>query len=504
MDHVEDYLTSHGITPDRIRLLRRPVAHWIGGQPVLQGAPLPVFEPSTGGQLCQTREAGVATVGAAVQAARQALEHPSWADLRPLDRQGLILRLADLIEADAPDLALIECVDVGKPLALAAEVDIGGSLDVLRYFAGLACRVEGRAAAMAAYPTTHFGMTLKAPVGVVGAIVPWNYPLQTLIWKSAAALAAGCTLVIKPSEITPLSALRFAELSRQAGIPDGVINVVNGTGPVTGAALVAHPDVAKITFTGSTEAGRLVGQAAMGSVKRVTLELGGKSPVLVTRHADLDQAVTGVLNGIFFNSGQVCDAGSRVIVQAEVHDAFMARLVESANAMAIGAGLERGSFMGPLASKAHLDKVRAYADQARADGLDLALDLGVTRDAGFWHGPVIVRDCPVDHPVWTDEIFGPILALRRADTLADMVELAHDTRFGLGAAIFSRDQAEVMTLARRLRAGTIYVNGHGFLDPAFPFGGSGMSGFGKDLGPEQLDSYLETRSVLFDLTPAPG
>lgn len=501
MDRIDQYLMDHDVDPARIGLLRRPVAHWIAGQPVLEGTPLPVFEPSTGGLLCEAHEAGETIVNAAVQAARRALADPGWADLRPLDRQALILRLADLIEAHAEELALIESVDVGKPVALAQEIDIGGSLDVLRYFAGLACRVEGRAAPMAAYPATHFGMTYKAPLGVVGAIVPWNFPLQTLIWKSAAALAAGCTLVIKPSEITPLSALRFAELADQAGFPAGVINVVNGTGPVTGAALVAHPDVAKITFTGSTDAGRRVGQSAMQGLKRITLELGGKSPVLVTQHADLDQAADGVLNGIFFNSGQVCDAGSRVIVQSSVHDEFLARLVDKARGMVIAAGLEPDGFMGPLASQAHLDKVQSYAARARADELDLALDLEATRQMGFWHGPVIVRDCPLDHPIWTDEIFGPILAVRRAETLDDMLRLAHDTRFGLGAAVFSHNQTEVMHLTRRLRAGTIYVNGHGFLDPAFPFGGSGQSGFGKDLGPEQLDAYLETRTVLFDTTP---
>ncbi|MCV6593322.1 MAG: aldehyde dehydrogenase family protein, partial [Silicimonas sp.] len=328
MDAIDNYLSDHGISAEQVRLLRRPVDHWIGGAAVQQGEPLPVFEPSTGVQLCAAQEGGAEMVDAAVRAAQAALTDPDWAGLRPLDRQALILKLADVLEAHDEELALIESVDVGKPVAVAQEVDIGGSLDVLRYFAGLACRCEGRAGPMAAYPASHFGMTLKAPVGVVGAIVPWNFPLQTLIWKTAAALAAGCTLVIKPSEITPLSALRFAELATEAGFPAGVINVVNGTGPVTGVALVAHPAVAKITFTGSTEAGRRVGKVAMENMKRVTLELGGKSPVLVTARADLDLAVEGVVNGIFFNSGQVCDAGSRVIVQSAIHDDFLARLVE--------------------------------------------------------------------------------------------------------------------------------------------------------------------------------
>lgn len=496
-DSVTKYLNSHGVDAESQALLRRDVGHWINGRLSRAGSPIPVIEPSTASVLCHTYEAGPAIVDQAVGAARAAFEKDTWAGLRPLDRQQMILKLADLVEANKGELALMESVDVGKPVDQAFEVDIGGAVDVLRYFAGWAGKISGRTAPLSAYDSSFFGMTLKKPVGVVAAIVPWNFPLQTLIWKCAAAFATGCTVVAKPSEIAPLSALRFAELTQEAGFPPGVFNLINGTGPETGAALVAHRDVRKITFTGSTEAGKVIGMSALGTMKRLTLELGGKSPVLVTGTADLDQAVDGVINGIFFNAGQVCDAGSRVIVADEIYDAFTERLVQKVSTLKVGPGLEDGTFLGPLASQAHFQKVASLVQKVQEDGLNILLNMSEQAGSGFFHGPVIIGDCPSDHACWTDEIFGPVLACQRAASEADLMCAAHDTEYGLGAAIFSQDHGQVLRLMRRLNAGTIYVNGHGFLDPAFPFGGQGMSGFGKDLGEEQLEAYLETTSVLF-------
>jgi phenylacetaldehyde dehydrogenase len=496
-DPVSEYLTAHHVPQPHRALLRRDLGHWIDGRMICAGDKIPVIEPSTAAPLATTFEAGAELVDQAVNAACTAFENPDWVDMRPLDRQQMILRLADLIDLHADELALMESLDVGKPVTQAREVDVQGSVDVLRYFAGCATRINGRAGPLAAYDPDHFGMTLRQPVGVVAAIVPWNFPLQTLVWKCAAAFATGCTVVAKPSEISPLSALRFAELTQEAGFPPGVFNLVNGTGPITGAALVAHEHVRKITFTGSTAAGQRIGAAAMGTMKRLTLELGGKCPVLVTQSADLDQAVEGVINGIFFNAGQVCDAGSRLIVEDAVYDVFLARLAQRAQDLTIGAGLKADVFLGPLASRAHHQKVRAFVDLARADGLDLIVDRSDQPGPGFFLGPVIIGDCPPDHPCWTDEIFGPVLVCQRAQDEAALLSAAHATEYGLGAAVFSRDQGQIMRLSRRLKAGTIYVNGHGFLDPAFPFGGQGLSGFGKDLGEEQLDAYLETTSVLF-------
>lgn len=496
-DLVASYLNAYGVNAELQALLRRDIGHWVDGRLICAGSQIPVFEPSTAGVLCQTYEAGAAIVDQAVGAARAAFENDAWAGMRPLDRQQLIMALADLVEAKGAELALMESVDVGKPVNQAFEVDIGGAVDVLRYFAGWAGKISGRTAPLSAYDSSFFGLTLKKPVGVVAAITPWNFPLQTLIWKCAAAFATGCTVVAKPSEIAPLSALRFAELTQEAGFPPGVFNLINGTGAETGAALVAHKDVRKITFTGSTEAGKMIGASALGTMKRLTLELGGKSPVLVTETADLDQAIDGVINGIFFNAGQVCDAGSRVIAADAIYDEFIERLVQKVSALKIGPGLDDDTFIGPLASRAHFQKIASLVQKAQDDGLSILLNMSGQAGTGFYHGPVIIGDCPSDHACWTDEIFGPVLACQRAASEADMICAAHDTDYGLGAAIFSQNHAQVFRLMRRLNAGTIYVNGHGFLDPAFPFGGQGMSGFGKDLGEEQLDAYLETVSVLF-------
>ena len=308
----------------------------------------------------------------------------------------------------------------------------------------------------------------------------------------------------KPSEITPVSTFRLAELVTEAGFPPGTFNVVNGTGPVTGAALVAHPGVDKVSFTGSTATGRAVGRATVDRIAHLTLELGGKSAAIVCADANLDQAVEGVINGIFFNAGQVCDAGSRLIVDDSVYAPFMDRLVAAAHKIVVGPGLDPETFMGPLVSAAQHNKVMGYIAEARASDLRFALDRSEVQLGGWYAGPVIIEDCPVDHAVWREEIFGPVLAVRRASGPAALLDLAAQSDYGLAAAIYSRDLATVLTMARRLDAGTIYVNGHGFLDPSFPFGGLGQSGLGKDLGPEQMDAYLDTKAVLLSGLSLPG
>lgn len=492
---VESYFNSWKVPSEWQVTARRDVTHWIGGAAVRSGAPIPVYEASTCTQLTNTFEAGTETVDRAVRSARAAFEGP-WSRLRPIDRQTLLLKLADQLEATRDELGFLESADVGKPVEQARPVDIGGAIDVLRYFAGWTTKIDGRSAPFAAMGREFFGLTMKQPVGVVAAIAPWNFPLQTLIWKCAAAFAAGCTVVAKPSEITPVSTLRLAELVTAAGFPDGVFNVVNGTGAVTGAALVGHRGIDKVTFTGSTTTGRAVGRAAVDNLTHLTLELGGKSPALVCADADIDCAVEGLVNGIFFNSGQVCDATSRAIIDTSIYETVMEKLATATAALSMRPGLDPSAFMGPLVSGQHKAKVLGYVEQGRKSGLKMAIDRSSERNDGWFVGPVIFEDCPVDHSVWREEIFGPVLAVKRAADTAELLELASDTEFGLGAAIYSRDMSKVMALASRLKAGTIYINGHGFLDPSFPFGGLRQSGFGKDLGPEQIDAYLETKSIL--------
>lgn len=492
---VKDYFENWQVPAGLTELATRPIAHWIDGAPDLSGSPIVVTEPSTGAQLTETCEAGGPVVSRAVASARRAFEG-EWGALRPLDRQALILKLADLLEAHQDELGFLESIDVGKPRSQAFSIDIGGAIDVLRYFAGWATKISGRAGNMAAYDAHFLGLTLRQPVGVVAAVAPWNFPLQTLIWKVGAAFAAGCTVVAKPSEVTPVSTLRLAELVTEAGFPAGTFNVVNGTGAITGAALVGHPGINKVSFTGSTTTGLHVGKTALDNMTRLTLELGGKSPAMVFADSDLDAVVEGLYNGIYFNAGQVCDATSRAIVDARVYEEVRERLVKRAGSVQVLPGLDPDSDMGPMVSQAHRGKVMSFVERARADGLRFALDRSRERDRGHFVGPVVLESVPADHPVWREEIFGPVLALSRADGADDIIRQARDTRYGLGAAIYSRDIGRVLAAARAIDAGTIYVNGHGFLDPSFPFGGLAMSGFGKDMGAEQMDAYLETKTVL--------
>ncbi|QIE45201.1 aldehyde dehydrogenase [Pseudohalocynthiibacter aestuariivivens] len=367
---VETYFDTWNVPDDLRKLASRDIPHWINGKAVVSGETIDVVEPSTSTVISRTFEAGKEHVNAAIKAARQAFEG-DWSNLRPLDRQALMLRLADLIEANADELAFLESVDVGKSVVQAKEIDIGGSVDVLRHFAGYCTRIEGRTAPLAAYEKGSVGMTIKRPVGVVAAIAPWNFPLQTLIWKCAAAFATGCVVVAKPSEVTPMTALRLGELTAEARFPPGVFNVVNGTGAITGAALTSHPDVDKISFTGSTGTGIAVGQVGLASMTRLTLELGGKSAAIVTADADLDVAVEGVVNGIFFNSGQVCDGTSRVVVDGAVYEDFMMRLVKATQGLKMGAGLDPDTFMGPMVSIDHKAKVAGFIAAAQEAGLAL-------------------------------------------------------------------------------------------------------------------------------------
>jgi phenylacetaldehyde dehydrogenase len=462
------------------------------------GECLDVIEPSTAGVVTQIPLATTGDLDRAVAAARRQFDGGSWRLLKPLERERLLHRLADLIEAHATELAEIESVDVGKSVSQARDVDIQGTVDTFRYFAGWPSKIHGRTVEPS-LQGSYVAYTRKEPVGVVGVIVPWNFPLQTMAWKVAAALAAGCTVVIKPAELTSLSTLRFAELVQEAGFADGVVNVVTGRGSVVGAAMASHPGIDKVTFTGSTEVGRTVGRSAVAGIRRVTLELGGKSPVLVLDDADVDSAARTVANGMFFNAGQVCDAGSRVYVQRKLHDRFLAALVDYTRTLKIAPGLDRDCFISPLVSALQKDRVMTYIETGRREGAEVMYGGRQLDGPGFFVQPTIFAHCRSDMKIVREEIFGPVLVTAAFDDVSEALTLANDSPYGLAAAIYSNDLKRVHALIPQLHAGSVYVNAHSTIDPSMPFGGFKESGFGKDLGSEQLDYLTETKAVWITL-----
>lgn len=503
MSDLKPYMDRYGVSDSLRSWLDKPKGHFIGGRAIDGGSGqrLDVIEPYTGGVLTTIPKIGSGSLDAAVAAAQTAL-FGAWGQLMPLEREQAILRLADLLEDHTEEFAQLESLDVGKAVRDARSVDVAGSVDNFRYFAGWASKLDGRTTRAVSVPGNPMMMTLKEPVGVVAAIVPWNFPLQTLVWKLAAALACGCTCVVKPSEITPLSALRLAELATEAGLPDGVINVVNGIGIDVAVAMAKHPGIQKITFTGSTPVGHSLGQLAVAHNKRMTLELGGKSPVIVTNNADLERAATAILGGVFLNTGQVCDAGSRVYVQNDVADALVERLAEGAKALPFGPGLDPKSAMTPLVSRGHAARVRGHIAGAHSEGAQLVTGMTAAEadaDQGNVVPATIFDGCDESMSIVREEVFGPVLAVSRFQTLSEAIARANSSIYGLASAVYSRDIDEALTLTRSLRAGNVYVNAHGLLDPAMPFGGLNASGFGKDMGPEQLDSYLETKAVYIDI-----
>ncbi|MFM0094427.1 aldehyde dehydrogenase family protein [Paraburkholderia nemoris] len=497
---VQNYLETFGIREETQRFLTRPQKMLIGGAWVPQGdrESCTVLEPSTAGVITHIPLGTTTDLDRAVDAARKQFDGGPWRKLKPLERERLLHRLADLIEANATELAEIESIDVGKSVANARDVDVQGTIDTFRYFAGWASKLHGRTVEPS-LPGEYVAYTRKEPIGVVGVIVPWNFPLQTMAWKVAAALAAGCTTVIKPAELTSLSTLRFAELVQEAGIPDGVVNVITGRGREIGAAMAAHPGIDKITFTGSTEVGRTVGQAAVGGIKRMTLELGGKSPVLVLEDADIEAAAQAVANGVFFNSGQVCDAGTRVYIQRGIHDRFISALVEHTRKLKIAPGLDRDCFISPLVSALQKDRVSSYIEAGRREGAEIVHGGRVLDRSGYFVEPTIFTHCRSNMKIVREEIFGPVLVTTPFDDLGDALSQANDSPYGLAAAIYSNDLNRVHKLIPQLRAGTVYVNAHSTIDPSMPFGGFKESGFGKDLGPEQLDHLMESKAVWITL-----
>ncbi len=471
-------------------------ANWVDAA---DGAQLEVQNPATGEVFAHVPAGAAADVDHAVRAARSAFEAPEWSGMLPAQRERLLLRLADLVETHAQQLAEIETLDNGKSVILARHVDMAMAVDFLRYMAGWATKIEGSThdVSVPFIPQAKFfAYTRKEPVGVVGAIIPWNFPLLMAAWKIGPALAAGCTVVLKPAEETPLSALRLGELILEAGIPAGVVNIVTGYGPTAGAALAAHPGVNKIAFTGSTEVGKHVQRAAIENMTRVSLELGGKSPVIVLDDADPAQAAAGAAQAIFFNQGQVCTAGSRLYVQKKLFDRVVNDLANIASKMKLGAGLDPASELGPLVSEQQMQRVCGYIKSGVEQGATVATGGGRAGDKGYFVKPTVLVGARQDMRVVQEEIFGPVVVALPYDDIDEVVRLANDTMYGLGASIWSNDLSRVHRLIPRIKAGTVWVNCHSMLDASLPFGGFKQSGIGREMGRAALDLFTETKTVL--------
>ena len=500
MDRYKGELLSH----DTRRFLAQPKRMAIGGEWVeaLGGGMLEVVDPASG-QVFDRVPAGEATdIDRAVAAARRAFEQGDWPRMRPVDRERLLLRLAELVEAHAQELAEIEALDNGKPVTMARAVDVALVVDFLRYMAGWATKIEGSTMEVSVplvRDREFFGYTRREPVGVVGAIIPWNFPLLMVAWKAGPALASGCTMVLKPAEETPLSALRFAELVQQAGYPAGVFNVVTGHGHSAGAALAAHKGVDKVAFTGSTEIGKLVGKAALDNMTRVSLELGGKSPVIVLDDADPAVAAAGAAQAIFFNQGQVCCAGSRLYVHKSRFERVVEGLSGIAADMKLGAGIEPSTQIGPLVSAVQQQRVVGYIRSGFEEGARALAGGAAGEGEGYFVKPTVLVDTRDDMRVVREEIFGPVVVAMPYDDLDEVARRANDTPYGLGASIWSNDLSRVHRLVPKIKAGTVWVNCHNILDASMPFGGYKQSGIGREMGRAVLDLYTEGKSVIMAL-----
>jgi phenylacetaldehyde dehydrogenase len=456
---------------------------------------LPSIDPATGIENARIARCGADDVDLAVASARRAL--PVWGATPPAERARILWAIADLIEANIDELAELETIDQGKPLAVGRWAEIPGAAGQFRFFAGLTMTIEGSTIESSInYQPAGKQMstwTLREPVGVVAAIVPWNSPLVLTAMKLAPALAAGCTVVLKPAEDTSLTALRLGELLVEAGLPAGAVNIVTGLGSEAGAALAAHNDVDKIAFTGSTQTGRSIVDAAKGNLKRVSLELGGKSPMIVLPDADLDITIPGVANAIYFNAGQVCVAGSRLYVHRGIFDEVVAGIVTYAKSLKLGHGLDPDTQMGPVVSAKQAERISAYVQDARTAGATVLT--GGERVGDTFITPALLVDVTPDMAIVREEVFGPVLVAQVYDDLEDVVATANDSQYGLAASIWTESLSSAHRLSRQLRAGTVWINCHSMYDAALPIGGVKQSGWGRDSGKQALDSYLEWKTV---------
>jgi phenylacetaldehyde dehydrogenase len=464
--------------------------------PAASGKTFAVFNPATGAVIANVPEGDKTDIDRAVAAARRAFDDGRWAKVSPSERGRMLWRLADLIERDLEELAELESIDNGKPYAVARVADLPLTVDIFRYMGGWATKLTGSTMPLS-LPGEYLSYTMREPVGVVGQIIPWNFPLLMAAWKIAPALAAGCTIVLKAAEQTPMTALRLAELIQEVGFPAGVVNIVTGFGEIAGAARGAPPHVDKVAFTGSTEVGKLIVQAAAGNLKKVSLELGGKSPAIILPDADLDLAIAGAASAIFFNHGQCCCAGSRLFVHKKVYDKVVAGVSEIAGKIKVGPGLDPATEMGPLVSDEQFTRVTGFIEAGRKEGAKIAVGGDRVGNLGYFVAPTVLENTKPSMKVVREEIFGPVVCAQAFDDddLDRIAKQANDTIYGLAASVWTRNGGTAHKLARRIRSGTVWINCHNVFDASLPFGGYKQSGWGREMGEEVFHNYTEIKAV---------
>jgi phenylacetaldehyde dehydrogenase len=486
------------------RFLEQPKRMLINGEWVeaRHGRTLEVYDPATGDIIDHVPAGDAEDVDVAVVAARRAFEDSEWSRMTASERGRVIWRIGELILEHADELAEIESLDNGKPIGVARVADLPLAADLFQYMAGFATKITGRTFPISVpyAPGGRFhAYTLKEPIGVVGQIIPWNFPLLMAAWKLGPALATGSTVVLKPAEQTPLSALRLAELMQEAGLPDGVVNVITGFGETAGAAIAAHPGIDKVAFTGSIEVGKLIVKAAAEDLKRVTLELGGKSPNVVFADADLETAISGAANAIFFNHGQCCCAGSRLYIESDVYDDVLAGVADHAEHIKVGRGLDAGTEMGPLVSAEQLERVTGYLESARGEGVRTVVGGEQVGEHGYFVAPTVLDGAGPGNKVFDEEVFGPVVTAIPFSDVDEVAPAANETVYGLAAGVWTNDLTKAHRLIPQLKAGTVWVNTYNMFDAALPFGGYKQSGWGREMGEEAIHEYTETKSVCIGL-----
>jgi|TARA_B110000967_G_scaffold210036_2_gene269777 acyl-CoA reductase-like NAD-dependent aldehyde dehydrogenase len=463
--------------------------------PAQTGEVIDVINPATGKTFTQISKGGKADIDAAVRSARVTFESAAWSGMRPLDRSKLLERVAVLIENNAEELALLESLDNGKPVHLAMMVDIPSAVDVFRYMAGWCTKIYGRTLPVSGDGSHYHAYTLRQPIGVIGAIVPWNYPLAMASWKVASALAAGCTIVLKPSEETSLTALRLGELVLEAGIPSGALNIVTGEGHTAGQALITHCGVDKIAFTGSTAVGKHILRSSADDMRRVSLELGGKSPTIIMPDADLERAIPDAAMAIFFNSGQTCFAGSRLLCHEDIYDQVIEGICQIAKSLPIGSGQDINTMIGPVVNQKQKERILGYIQKGQSEGAELITGGSAVGKEGYFVEPTILSNASPESTIFNEEIFGPVLAATPFKDTDEAIMLANKTRYGLGANVYSRDMSTCHKLAAAIHAGSVWINTYFVVDPAMPFGGFKESGIGREVGEDGVLMYTEAKSV---------